>query len=445
MGSRAVDGWVSRRVAACAVALSLAFVTILRSAEAGQGPPVDDWHPASLEAWLGVIEDHTPGIIDSALLTAAGWSLDDLRATWIGVNVALVAATTTKRSGFDVAPLDIAARPRRDALFRIRLSRGERRDLDRLATRLRSMGLVTALKRAVVVHTDLVTLVPGLLRASSSSPVAIGAPVRLNAADGSGAGVEGLSVHWDLARLLLRLWPRSQGSDRFACVWFRATIALGQRSEFFDARHVREALLRCPDDPVLLFLAGAEREAMASSFFQAFARATAGSTLRPEIDDSGSEFEAAERFYRRALARDPALAEARVRLGRVLIERGRMSDAEAELRAALSTRLDPVVEYLAALFLGTALEATAQLAEAQDTYRRAATLSPGARLPHLALARVAFALGDTDGLAGGLDAALRQVEDGAPIDPWLGYRSVPARHADDWLDQVRRAARDGST
>ena len=445
MASRADDGIVSRRAAACVVALSLAFVTAHRSAEAGQGPPADDWHPAPVEQWLGVIEGHTPGSVDSALLTAADWSLDDLRATWIGVNVALAAATTTKRSGFDVAPLDIAARPRRDATFRILLSRGERRDLERLVARLLAIGVAPALKRAVVVHTDLVTLVPGLVRASASSPAAIGAPLRMNAGDGRGAGVEGLSVHWDVARLMVRLLPRTEESDRFARDWFRATIALGQRDEFFDARHVREALHRCPDDPVLLFLAGAEREAMASSFFQAFAHATTGGAVRPEIDDSASELAAAERFYRRALERDPSLVEARVRLGRVLLEHGRMADAAVELRAALSARLEPVVEYLATLFLGTALEATAQLADARDAYRHATTLTAGARLPHLALARVAFALGDTDGLAGGLDKALRRTEDGAPIDPWLGYRSVQARHAADWLEQVRRAARNGSS
>jgi uncharacterized protein YbaA (DUF1428 family) len=113
------------------------------------------------------------------------------------------------------------------------------------------------------------------------------------------------------------------------------------------------------------------------------------------------------------------------------------------LRAALSARLEPVVEYLATLFLGTALEATAQLAEARDAYRRAAALAAGARVPHLALARVAFALGDADGLAGALDQALGRTEDGAPIDPWLGYRSVQGRHAAAWLEQVRQAVRDG--
>ena len=270
----------SRDVAAWALALTLSMFTAARPAVAAQGPPVDDWRPAPLDAWLGVVEGHAPGTVDGALLTAADWSLDDLRASWIGVNVALEAATTKKRSGFDVMPLDLAARPRRDMAFRIRLSRGERRDLERLVGRLRAIGVATALKRAVVLHTDLVTLVPQLVRASSS-PVAIGAPTRLNVGDGRSAGAEALNVHWDMARLMVRLLPRSDATDRFARDWFRATVALGQREEFFDARHVREALLRCPDDPVLLFLAGAEREAMASSFFQAFRRATAASRIRP--------------------------------------------------------------------------------------------------------------------------------------------------------------------
>ncbi len=443
MGSRAGDGIVSRRAVAWAVALSLAIFIAHQPADAGQAPPVNDWHPGPVEEWLGVVEGHAPGVVDSALLKAAGWSLDDLRGAWIGVNIVLAAATTPKRSDFDVVPLDLAARPRREARFRIRLSRGERRDLERLVARFLAIGVVPALKRAVVVHTDLVTLVPRLARASS--PAMIGAPTRMNAGDGRSAGVEALDLHWDLARLMVGLMPPSDAANRFACDWFRAAIGLGQHAEFFDARLVRAAVERCPDDAVLLYLAGAEREAMASSFFQAFRRDLAGSAIRPEIDDTRAELEAAERFYRRAVARDPALAEARVRLGRVLIEGGRMADAAAELRAALSARLEPVMEYLATLFLGSALEATAQLADARDAYLRAAMLTPGARLPHLALARVAFALGDTDGLAGGLDEALRPTEDGAPVDPWLGYRSVQARHADDWLEHVRRAARDGSS
>lgn len=406
-------------------------------------PPVDDWSAAPVDEWLSVLESHAPGVADSALMTAAQWSLDDLRATWVGAVVSLTAATSTKRNRFDVDPLDLAARPRPDARIRINLSRAERRELERLVARLTTLGVDRALMRAVVVHTDLVTMMPGIVR-TSSAPLVRGAPLRMNAGDGRAAGMEGLSVHWDMARLLLQLTPSSAAADRFACDWFRATVALGQRGEFFDANHLRQGLRRCPDDAVLRFLAGAEREALASPFFQAFARSLGTSVLRPEIDDAGQELEAAERWYRRALEVAPTLSEARVRLAKVLIDRGRAAAAVGELERSLADALEPVVEYLAALFLGSALEATGRPAEAAVAYRRAAALTPGARLPQLALARIALTLGDIDAMTASLDQALQPVPDGAPTDPWWAYRGVQARHADRWLTAVRRLAA-GST
>ena len=325
-----------------------------------QTPVVNDWRTAPVEAWLRVVEGHAPGILDSELLAAASWTLDDLRAHWIGASVVIAAATSTKRSGFDVTPLDLAARPRRDASLRIGLSRADHRDLERFVARVHSLGVGRLLKRAVLVHTDLVTMIPQLARASSE-PTARGAPVRMNAGDGTGAGFEGLSVHWEVARQVLGLLPPSADADRFACAWYRATIAVGQHQEFFDARHLSEGRRRCPDDPSLLLLAGAEREAMASTFFQAFARSLRRSAIRPDIDGASVELEAADRFYRGALLRDASLHEARVRLGRVLIDRGRPDEAAGELRAALTAPLEPVLEYLATLFLGSALEATGPL------------------------------------------------------------------------------------
>ena len=114
---------------------------VVGAAAAGPGgvaqtPAVNDWRTAPVEAWLRVVEGHAPGVLDSDLLAAASWTLDDLRANWIGVSVVIAAATSTKRSGFDVTPLDLAARPRRDASLRIGLSRAERRDLERIVSTL---------------------------------------------------------------------------------------------------------------------------------------------------------------------------------------------------------------------------------------------------------------------------------------------------------------------
>ncbi len=59
----------------------------------------------------------------------------------------------------------------------------------------------------------------------------------------------------------------------------------------------------------------------------------------------------AEEYHREAIARDPALAEAHVRLGRVLQQRGKLAEARAALEAARRLESPSEIGYLATLFL----------------------------------------------------------------------------------------------
>ena len=97
-----------------------------------------------------------------------------------------------------------------------------------------------------------------------------------------------------------------------------ATIALGQRVESFDSNHLRHALRVIPDDAWLRFLEGCQHEAMAASLFQEFARPLRGTAMRPDIRSEDDELGGGEAAFREALRLDPALTEARLRLGRVL-------------------------------------------------------------------------------------------------------------------------------
>jgi tetratricopeptide (TPR) repeat protein len=76
--------------------------------------------------------------------------------------------------------------------------------------------------------------------------------------------------------------------------------------------------------------------------------------------------------YRRALELDPGLAEAHLNLGRLLQERGQVTEAADHYRAALS--LDPG-DVTAAYNLGTALEYLGHDADAIVAYRRALALN----------------------------------------------------------------------
>ena len=84
------------------------------------------------------------------------------------------------------------------------------------------------------------------------------------------------------------------------------------------------------------------------------------------IGSESGELGQAEQRFRRALEREPAFTEARIRLGRVLHLRGRHEEAARELQraaAALSVepldggRRRPARRYYAEMFLGAASEA----------------------------------------------------------------------------------------
>ena len=66
--------------------------------------------------------------------------------------------------------------------------------------------------------------------------------------------------------------------------------------------------------------------------------------------------EKAEEYHREAIAHDPALAEAHVRLGRVLQQRGKLPEARAALEAARRLESPSEVGYLATLFLAGVID-----------------------------------------------------------------------------------------
>jgi tetratricopeptide (TPR) repeat protein len=95
--------------------------------------------------------------------------------------------------------------------------------------------------------------------------------------------------------------------------------------------------------------------------------------------------------YRRALELEPLRTDARMNLGRLLIEEGRMSSADAHFRLAeMIAPEDPVPAFNRAV----TLEALGQLEAASDSLRRAITAEPTFREAYLALARIQERLGD---------------------------------------------------
>ena len=159
---------------------------------------------------------------------------------------------------------------------------------------------------------------------------------------------------------------------------------------------------------------------------------TPGSPLALRIPPAERTNGDAERLYRRTLAVDPALVEARVRLARLLTLRQRHDEALAELNTALKGKPAASVAFYAHLFAGRAAEAVGKTDEARGHYRAALELFPDAQSALLASSRLALFESD-------VPAALAPIARLGPrsavftADPWWQYPLCSGRDADELL------------
>ena len=155
----------------------------------------------------------------------------------------------------------------------------------------------------------------------------------------------------------------------------------------------------------------------------------------------GEEAAKAERAFRRALALDPTVVEARVRLGRVLWFLDRREEAERELteaqREATGANAAPMA-YLAALFLGQLYEETGRLDAAREVYEKALSVYPTGQAARLALGRLLVATGrEADGWTTTALALEPPAWDRHPPDPWTFYSQASIRGTSGWSPAAR--------
>ena len=432
----------SRCVRRALLGLCCALVTTaIPEARSGQRGRAE-WDPALLQQWVTAVEAHSPGDLDSALVGAAAWTGEDLQRLWTDTQVLLELVVNPGRSrvGIPRMSFDPERRLRGQERMTVTVRSDERESLDPLAERVRRRGLNVVLHRAAILHTDIVTQAADLtVQAGATSA---GGPLRWSIGDGTSVGAEGLNLHWEMARMTMARVMPDPRRDPFVRDWYRATVATGQASEYFDSLQLGEGLQLFPEDPELLLMKGAEREAMASPLFQAFARSVSNTVMMTGIRSVGRELGTAADFYRRALEANPQLAEARVRLGRVLVLQDRHEEAVRHLEIALDADLDPRHRYFALLFLGSAREGLGQLDAAIHAFEQAAARHESTRVPHLAIARIARERGDRTLVTASLDRALAPIGVDDAIDPWWLYRSAQGRRRAPWLDDVRRRAKE---
>ena len=163
--------------------------------------------------------------------------------------------------------------------------------------------------------------------------------------------------------------------------------------------------------------------------------------VRMRADDAHRLRGEAEALFRDAIAADPGQTEARLRLGRVLLDEGRPQDAAPVLQQAAEQAEDSRQRYLAHLFLGRSAELQDKPKDAVTFYRRAVEAWPESQAARLALART---LEISAGASEAHDLVMASLLDsGKPKrepDPWWSYTFGPRSLAKVLMERLWQAA-----
>jgi tetratricopeptide (TPR) repeat protein len=353
---------------------------------------------AVLQAWVDAVERHRPGEIDEATDRARRISRAELDRLRVDLRTVVKLIRDPKASVFYLERLTSLVTPRSVQLI---YTADELRALREIAAATADRGGGNRLlKRAAVLHTDLALIV----QPDSSTPRTAGPASSLQRTttlveDGRQVARFESIDHWEMSRRLLdeiRSNPDRDPdpqTDAGARIWYVASLAYFLNIHHVTLPHFIDAVRVFPNDPDVLFLSGAMREMASAPGVYTTVRRSGGPSSEG-LGSEESELGLAESLYRRALAANPALAEARLRLGRVLTRLGRAEDAAKELRLVAAAIGDQRLSYYGQLFLGGALDRLRDTAGARAAYERAATLYPLAQSPQLALSQLAARAGD---------------------------------------------------
>jgi hypothetical protein len=412
------------RVAAAALVVLLASGSPAGLAHASsQDPNPPQWF-LSMLTWLAAVNTHEPGQADAALGAAVTPQLVEFEA----ILTEVLALGDRLVSGGGRKPIEYRGRFFQDAELRSLM--GIRKGEPVVA------GVNRLLRRAAVFHLDAAMLGGGEGTGRSSYIIRDGQQRRRSTS----------TVHWQFGRELIDRLQPDPARDPFARAWYLASAARLQSllmvSEADD--HLSRARQIFPNDADVLFRGACALETLtAPSLLAALGpdmlllRSPGASRMVATRPSVRSLLDRAEQLFRRALRHDPSLAEARVRLARLIGAKGERGEANDLLMQALAARPADDVRYLALMLLGDAQMAVGRRAEARARYEEAADLYPTAQSPLLALGLLARDGGDRETAAKTLERLSRlPPEPEKRIDPTWVYYTMQGRDADRRLQQV---------
>jgi tetratricopeptide (TPR) repeat protein len=390
-----------------------------------------------LSAWLAAAGAHRAGQADAPATTIAGWS-----AATLAYTVTDVVSLLKMRAALTAAGIS-APRKYRGRNFCV--CPNDAADINTL------FGLPNdgqagpanlILERGAMLHTDIAMLIP------TPSPAAGGGGVQttVHQSDGEVTGADNSVDQWRYARYLLEGVLPDPAREAFVLAWYRATSAWqANQLRWSDAiPNLARAGQIFPQDPRIQFFIGVMHEVFATPATQSGAQDLVRAGLFEGVVTQPKELALAETALKKSLASDPAGAEVRLHLGRVVGLLGLHDGAIRELTAAQAGLTEPLLTYYAMLFLGNEQDIAGYRDEARASFDRAEALFPGAQSALLAQSRLARRNGDSPGALGPLERLLvRPAGDSRPPDPWPGYGGAHVRDAQALLDDVRRSIESG--
>ncbi|MET0553803.1 MAG: tetratricopeptide repeat protein [Vicinamibacteria bacterium] len=243
-----------------------------------------------------------------------------------------------------------------------------------------------------------------------------------------------------LARSIASIVVARPDSRAFARRWF---VALARRSLWdvclpFAQFIVNDGLKWFPGDAELLLVRGTAHETAGSVGLTVNTARLDGPRFvdLPEGRFREKLTRAAEALQQ-ALAVEPEMHEARLRLGRVLWRLGDARGAQAALEQVIASARAPELLSLAHTFLARVHDDAGRPEEAERSYRRVLAIDPTAQASAVGLAQLLARGGDGDGARLVLETAVAATPRPAPRDAYMSYHVGLRSEPDALVDALR--------